>query len=250
MGSLKDEVYENLDYLSRLTEVMISPQNEILSNIKDRIDLTLKEVNAIKERSWQSNECFNIELYSVLKYVLKPEQTKYLYDLKPHFQLQVSDDFEIDFFNKKMSGTISLVKTCHQIEEKELLKIAVNKANCNLRQYKWPHKNLQSKLIAVLNVFEPEYGTKWAKTVPGKISLAGKHEIEKQISRVILENEWRLRNEETIIKMGEWIDSYLCDQDGAGTGLANLIKLKMMVNKDLPVYSINTVEVKDTCFPF
>ena len=241
MGSLRDEVYENLDYLSQLTEVVIGPQNLVLGRAPDRWDLTFQDIDKVKA-NWWSSSGYDISIQKLLTNALPSADWVHINDIRKYFEFEVSDDFEIDFTNKKMSGTIALVKTTPQIEEKKILEIAINKATWLISHYEWSNKGLRDKVVAVLNTFEPNRGTEWAKKLDSRIGYSAQMELRNTLSHVILENKWRIRDADIILKVGEWVNSYLSDKDGTSHGFVNLLKLKMMLNKDLPVYSIDEVK--------
>lgn len=246
MSSLRDEVYENLDYLSQLTEVVVGPQNLVLGRAPDRLDLTFNQLNRLKDYSWRNRTGFEIAIYKILADVLPKEDCEYIHDIKQHFKFEVSDDFELDFSNHKMTGTAALVKTVQQVEEKKMLEIAIDKACRCLGHYDWPNKRLREKAATVLNTFEAGRGTEWAKKLDGRASWSAHVEIKNTLSHVILENKWRIRDASIIIKVGQWINSYLSDEGDTSPGLVNLLKLKMMLNKDLPVYSVDEVKYANT----
>lgn len=241
MGTLRDEVYENLDYLSQLTEVVIGPQNEVLERVPDRIEVNFDQLKALKERFWGTNIGFELSASRVLSSVLSQEDRSFINDIKSHFEFEVSDDFEFDLANQRMTGTVALVKTVQQLEEKKLLEIAIQKSLQQLSQHKWPAKRLREKIATILNTFEANRGTEWAKKLEGRAGWAGQNEIKAVLSSTILENKWRIRNAAIVLKIGEWINSYLSDSGESSTGLVNLLKLKIMVDKDLPIYSVDEV---------
>ncbi len=246
MGTLRDEAYEKLDYLSQLTEVVIGPQNEVLGRAPDRIELTFEQVNKSKSRTWSSRAGYEISVNQVLVGVLPQSDWPYLGDIKQYFKFEVSDDFELDLVNKKMTGTITMVKTLQQVDEKKLLEIALERATRVLHQYDWPAKRLREKIVTVLNTLEPGHGTEWAKTMNGRVAWSGYNEITNTLTNVILENKWRIRDADVILKVGGWINSYLSDESDQDLGLVNLVKLKIMLDKDLPVYSIDEVKNANT----
>lgn len=241
MGTLRDEVYEKLDYLSQLTEVVIAPQNEVLGRVPDRIEFSFEQINKQKSRAW-SHIGYQLEVDRILTMVLPETDWPYITDIKRHFKFEVSDDFEVDLANKKITGTIALVKIMQQVDEKHMLEIAIDKACRQLCHYNWPSKRLRDKISTVLNTFEQGRGTEWAKKLDGKVSVSGETTITETLSEVILENKWRIRDANIILKVGKWINSYLCDETEQDLGLVNLMKLKIMLDKDLPVYSLDEVK--------
>lgn len=248
MGTLRDEVYENLDYFSQLTEVVVGPQNEVLSRAPDRFELDFNAINKLKTAGWGTGRGFEITPSQALMSILPRPDWDYIRDITKHFQWEASDDFEVDFVNQTMTGTLALVKTTKQIDEKQILQMAVDKAATHLSYHSWPSKRLRDKCATVLNTLEPGRGTEWQKNLEGRAAYQACAEIQNCMKEVILENKWRIRDSNIIQKMGMWINEYLADEGDMSTGLVNLLKLKLMVDKDLPIYSID--EVKTNAIPF
>lgn len=242
MGTLRDEVYENLDYFSQLTEVVIGPQNEVLSRAPDRLELDFAAVNKLKERHYGSGRGFEITVEAALTSVLPEADWEHIRDVRQHFKFEASDDFELDLVTETMSGTLALVKTASQIDEKQILQMAIDKSCALLSYYDWPAKRVREKVATVLNTLDPGRGTEWQKNLEGRAAYQACAEIQKCLKEVIMENKWRVRDSGVIHKIGLWINEYLSDDADTSTGLVNLIKLKMMIDKDLPVYSIDEVK--------
>lgn len=242
MGTLRDEVYENLDYLSQLTEVVIGPQNVVLGRIPDRIELTFEMVDQFRTHDWRVKTGFEISVYKILLSIVPQVDWDYVSDIQKHFKFEVSEDFEIDLTNKNMIGAVALIKTAQQVDEKKLLEIALDKATRKLDYYNWPNKRLRDKVSTVLNTFEQGSGIEWAKKLEGRANWSGVTAIKTAFTNAIVENKWRIRDAAIIIKVGEWINSYLSDETDTSTGLVNLVKLKIMLEKDLPIYSIDEVK--------
>jgi len=222
MGTLRDEVYENLDYLSQLTEVVIGPQNEVLGRAPDRAELTFEQVNKVKSRVW-GQPGFTLDVSQVLIALLPQPDWTYISDIRQHFKFEVSDDFELDIAHQKMTGIVTLVKTVQQVDEKQILEMALDKAFRFIVHYDWPAKRLRDKIVTVLNTFEQGKGTEWAKNLSGKVGRSGEQTIRATLSEVILENKWRVRDVNIILKIGQWINSYLCDETEQDMGLVNLL---------------------------
>lgn len=242
MGTLRDKAYEELDYLSQLTEVVVSPHNEILARVPDRVELTFDMLNKCKSRTWGHLNSYEITTYQVLLQLLTPADTRYLGDIREQFVLEASDNFAVDFENRIVTGSAALVKISQQMDEKKLLGLAVDKARAQLGYYSWPAKRLREKLVTVMNLIEPNHGTEWIKAQQGRIAYAGEIELSKLLEAAILENKWRIRDANIIVKVGEWINSYLSSDKDSNLGIVNLMKLKIMIDKDLPIYSIDEVK--------
>lgn len=240
MGTLRDEAYEKLDYLSQLTEIVVSPHNEVLGRLPDQLELSFEQIKRAKSRMWGYKPGYELAIHNVLGLLLPDGEYKYVGDLAPHFKLQASEDLELDFNGGTMVGSVRLIKVNAQIEEKELLEMAVTKAQSELHHYAWSPKRLRERVMTILNTLESGRGTAWAQGAEGKTGLLAISEIKKVLNELILENKWRIRDAGTIAKVGEWINSYL--KNGDEIGLMNLLKLKIMVDKDLPIYSVDEVK--------
>ncbi len=245
MGSLKDEAFEKLDYLSQLTEIIIAPQNELLAQFPDRVELTLEQIKNIRATNW-SGLGFRLETSHALL-AIKEAKWIDLQKLTKYFTFEASPDLQIDFADNTMTGKLSLVKLVNQIEDKEILEFAVNDACSILNSYSWKGKKVNEKLVTVLNTIESGRGTTWWTSMQNNkihhsITRQGHDELVKLFREIILENKWRIRDVKIIVKLGEWVNSYLADATDASLGLVNLVKLKIMLEKDLPVYSIGEVK--------
>lgn len=242
MGTLRDKVYEDLDYLSQLTEVVIGPQNDMLAAVPDRIELSIADIESYRTPTWNLTGALTLYKANLLRLYIPGSHWQYLTEIEDSFGFEVSPDFELDLENKKMTGTITLVKHKHQIDEKRILELAVTNAGRELQRGAWPLKQLKSRAVAVMNTLETDRGHLWLKTAQqGRIASQVERAIIVLLREVILDNKWRVRDTSIIVKIGTWINSYLSELEN-GVGLVNLTKLKIMVDRDLPVYSIDEVK--------
>lgn len=245
MGSLKDEAFEKLDYLSQLTEIVIAPQNEILARLPDRVELTFEQIEAMKATDWSHGYGFQLRASNIIDALMPELEGESIAELSEYFIIEAAADTTIDLVSRTMTGSIAFVKTIQRLEDKQILELAVKDATSLLRSYDWGGKRLREKIITVLNTFIPGHGTEWAlqaNSTNGRITYQGKAALDKVIRDVILENKWRIRDVKIIAKLGEWVNSYLTDTTDTDLGLVNLVKLKIMLDKDLPVYSVDEVK--------
>jgi hypothetical protein len=247
MGTLRDEAYEKLDYLSQLTEVIVNPYDEVLAKVPERLELDFEQLNAARVASWKHDATYEITTYAVVVNFLwkalykRDEKIISILHQNGYFQFEMSSDFELDFIKQEMHGSIALIKTKSHLDEKSILKFAVNDAVSRLSSYKWPKKTLREKAITILNILQPNSGIEWAEKVKGNRSSGeARNEIEHLLEENILTNKWRIRNTKLIENIGEWINSYLSNT--SETGILNLFKLKIMIEKDFPIYSIDEVK--------
>jgi hypothetical protein len=242
MSSLRDKVYEDLDYLSQLTEVVIAPQNEVLGSIPDRTELTLEMIEAVMEYTFTHLHSYQLPLEILLQEMVPGRDLSVIRQIAENFHFEVTPNFELDLVNKTMTGSIAIVKNKQQIDDKKLLHFAVKAAENLLEPYAWPNKGLKYRAITVLNILEEGHGKEWGKKAEGRIVGQSHYAIATLLSSVILENKWRVRDATVIAKIGRWINEYMTKGDTDKTALVNLTKLKFMIARDLPIYSIEEVQ--------
>lgn len=249
MGTFRDEAYENLDEFSQMVEVVVGPQNEILANLPEKIDLNFDLIMKFKARRWAGG--FELSKANILsRYLTIEGSSQNLSEIEKAFEFELSEDFEIDMDTRTMIGTLSLVKKVNQLDEREVLKFAVEQACRNIDRHRWPAKRLRDRAMTVLNTLDPGVGDEWAKTLDSKKNYVISNKIKDVLKDVIMDNKWRVREANIIHKLGTWINDYMREKPG-NTGLVNLIKIKMMLDKDLPVYSMDEVkEVEANVLPF
>lgn len=245
MGTLRDEVYENLDYLSQLTEVVIAPQNELLGSIPDRIELSLDDILHVKSRFYDGSDSFILTARSVIRHKCSIDNWDHLSQIEGCFEFEASPDVTIDLTVPTMTGMIALVKKNGALDERRLLSFALESATRRMDSYTWPAKQLKNRVVTVMNTLDPGAGDKWLSTVQGRVAFQAWTAVSNLLKQVILENKWRVRDTAIIQKMGIWINDYLSGRENT-TGLVNLMKLKLMVDKDVPVYSIDEVKRVNT----
>lgn len=232
-------MYEKLDYLSQLTEVVVSPQMELLASLPDRIEIDAELLASMQgDRGIYGFEMIpSITLRSVNLYAPWEQLT----EIAKKFEFEYSDDFAWDPQISKMYGTCALVKKSNAFEERDILAKAASNAGYVLSNYSWPPKGLKEKVATVLDLFEPGSGLKWRQEVTGRIGWAAQQALRTAITEVITENKWRIRDAALIERVGYWINDYLADGMEQSKGLINLLKLKLMLDKGDPVYSVDEV---------
>lgn len=248
MSSFKDEAYEKLDYLSQLTEVVISPQNEILANLPDRVELSYKDIFRMGHKGWGVGNALTLSIHTVLSrynYQFHRLRDNIRTNIENSFEFEYSEDFYLDIENQTMNGSAALVKKVFQFEDKQLLETAVQNACRHIGSRHWPSKRLKERAITILDLIEPGFGRDWASRVQGKLSSNASYNIQKKFEEAILNNVWRIRNHDVIVKAAEWINDYMCSE-WDNSGLVNLMKLKFMLDRDLPVYSVDEVKNVNT----
>lgn len=241
--SFRDEAYEKLDYLSQLTEVVTGPQNEILAQIPDSIIISSTLIRDNARREWGALIAMNLCVRDVIRPYLAQDQLEYVDAIVDGFEFEVSPDFEMDLSTRKITGSITLKKVNHQIDEKEMLAHALEQASAFIKHFEWPTKRTKEKVHTLLNFLETGTGDAWLKEVVATGKRPGYYAqkiLIKTMSSLITENKWRIRDVKMIANIGRWIQDYMTERNEFG--LVNLMKLKMMIEKDLPIYSMTEVK--------
>lgn len=246
MSSLRDKAYEELDYLSQITEVVISPENELLASFPNRVELSLDIIIDHITISWYGPAgSYMLDKIRLLEDISTrkngADQTDLLTNIESYFTFEISPDFELDIEGRKITGSIFLVKTQPQLEDHLALKFAVYRGLGQLVIGDWPSKDLKLRIYNVLNVFDPKLGDQWISSLKkNRITYKEMETLKDAYKKAILDNQWRIRDTNIIVKIADWIDEYLQDKPN-NKGLVNLLKLKIMVDRGMPIYSIEEV---------
>ena len=241
MGTLRDEAFEKLDYLSQLTEIVISPHNEILASIPERIELDIETIKSQSRPSWGSNATFCIKAEDILDILCPNNNSITIEKIASCFDFEMSEDLEVDLEKNEIQGCISLVKKTFQLDDKVLLELAIDEAVRNFGRHTWDKKRIRDRTITVLNTFEDGSGVTWAQNNMTPSAWDCFDAIKAAMFSTILENKWRVRDTNVIVNIGNWIKDYMANHEN-NTGLVNLLKLKLMVSKNQPVYSVDEVK--------
>ena len=60
--------------------------------------------------------------------------------------------------------------------------------------------------------------------------------IFKRLNQIFAKNEWQVKDADLMVSFIKWINQYI--KDGNLAALTNITKLKIMTNKNQPIYSI------------
>jgi hypothetical protein len=226
----EDKAYDQMEWLEKAVEPYIFPPNESMVKIPDRIDLSYDDITRhIKNISeYGSNQLNASEVLAHWCSVHKldiPESHMMLINEWVHFVFE--GDVEINFKTQTMTGKLALCKKKNQLDDEDI------KANMSARLYR-KLGQINSDNLARMNEVLDLLGCREGRS---SRSMGNKTEAMMNFLRqVIDEDKWRVRNTELMVDCGGWIADYI--NHGNLAALSNFTRLKCMVHKGNPIYSM------------
>jgi hypothetical protein len=226
-----DEVFDDLDDISKMVEPYIYSVNDVLSNLPDEIKINYEDVKSILQENFiidqRSNIFFSLmrlKLAEVISDAIMYDKISYFYKIK------VDTNTTIDFENECLTGNIVIFKHKNGYDDKKLKKIVedniINAVRCAMSSastYQKSSANELADLFDILNV-KKERGTR------------GKSRLLVCGFKKILENNLIIKDVDLSLKVAKWIRAFLCK--GNLGAINNLCKLKIVSHKKHAIYSI------------
>lgn len=235
MGVFDDKKFEQLDWMTQITETIESELNGLLARLPDRIEFNAEQVGECVS-SWSH---FSIQIDSVVRDMMHKHLT---YDLSWEeekkviqcFKWEASPILEYDAEIDKLTGKIALIKTVPTLSDEELQAFMGEKGIEEVRMLdlgdaeNW---NLE-RINEILDVLSKCDDEKRNRSYRKKMKR-----IELRLKEIFSTNEWRVRDMELANRIGKWIVKYI--EDGNLAALTNLCKLKIMTHDgNTPIYSM------------
>ena len=233
MDILKDEIYDNLDWLSQVTQPVMSSTLDRVDCFKDKTVLSYDEIVMlfIKSNVWNASLSDAINHFDTTKDISnEPLDNKY-------FAFEASDNFQINLDTKEVTGELSLIKK-HNIDENKIIKNVVNDTNDILDDLRYLHYNgdapkaVMKRLKTTIKLFSnnPQH---WKSTSFKRLTTTLKRLLHKDV----LCEKSKIKNLDLKIKYANWVCDYV--ENGNLSAHANIHKLKSMFDiSDNPIYSI------------
>lgn len=236
----KDEVYEEMDWLTQAIQPVISSLSQDLEKIPEKIDVTQHTIK--KLGSWDSvymreliHTCYAKHFSKTLSY--EEERT-----LCKHFSLSIEiesgDELIFDrATDTTTNGKIYLIKNSSMIEEQDLKKM-LGASGMNDFRRNMPTRMSLPRYRECLRIFGIQGNDERYKTTSQK--FARRH-ISSIMSNFFQENPWNIKSVELSNKIPMWIFDYLVKANSAS--LINLTRLKAVasMNDGGPIYSFKEV---------
>jgi len=244
MGIFDDKVYEEMDFVSQLTEPVFNPLDKKLQQLPDEIIIDGFETiwPYIREgyggpRSLQKDEILKTIIEKAGFGRVSWEDRRALlkcFDV----EINVEDDATLDLEKKQLSGlTIRIFKIKDRFEEEEALKSLGKDGLDRMRSVVWQWRCVPVERVnEILEYMDLREARKFRSVRKKLIGLSN------ALANIMSTNQWRIRDIDLSNKVIDWIRLYLVN--GNGAALVNFCKFKMLTHQsDNPIYSIEEEEV-------
>jgi hypothetical protein len=233
MGVFDDKKFEQLDWMTQITETIESELNTLLAKLPDRIEFSAERVGEyVRESSY-----FSIQVDGIVRDLVTmaggdlswEEEAK----LAKCFKFDGNSEVEFNAETGQLSGTIVMVKTVPTLSDEELQVFMGVRGMRTVRDFdlgdaeNWNLERI-NEILDILGTCDDE---KRNRSYRKKM-----RRIEARLKTIFTTNEWRIRDMELADKVGVWIVKYI--EYGHLPALINLSKLKIMTHSNMPIYSM------------
>jgi hypothetical protein len=236
MGIFDDKKFDQLDWMTQVTETIESKLNELLAKLPDKVELSYDDVVYFMEAGYSTYLPRDVIVRKILREFpefrlsWEDEQT-----IKNCFELEMSDSFIIDMENKRLEGSVSLVKRTHTLSC-EQLQASMGQEGLNyLNRISWCAEGALARANEVLELLGG-----CDDSIKNRSSRKKRKAIHSRLTKIFTENEWRVRDTELANKIGKWV--YLYVSEGNLAAFSNFCKVKVMTHQGGPIYSIEEQE--------
>lgn len=235
-----DKVYDELDDISKLVEPYNSEFNNIISQYPDEIEIHPSVFKGAFSGGWGFS---SVRVETILDVVAKnlnlPKLTRassYDSRVDNFFEFEIKDleEYETPTFNFEtdhMSHTIILKKVKLGLDDQELSKLAknniLNAISGNLHNNRSVNKPRLNEIAELFGAQE----AKSDRSYRGKVK-----KLCKRLEQLIDDQKLDIRDIELCKKFGQWVVKYV--KDGNLPALNNVTRIKIMMHKNRPIYSI------------
>jgi hypothetical protein len=232
MGVFSDNKFEQLDWMTQITETIESELNTLLAKLPDRLELDVARIRANAD-----SHHFSLRVFDVVNTMLSnfPERRKLAWQeenlLCGCFKFEASPDLELDLEAGTLSGSLALVKIVPTFTDEELQPLmglrGIQKLSDLTRDKDRPIERVNEMLDILGSCEEAQKNKSYQKKIGRLINRLGE---------IFTTNEWRIRDTALANRVGVWIAEYI--NAGNLAALTNLCKLKVMTHSNMPIYSI------------
>jgi hypothetical protein len=233
MGVFDDKKFEQLDWMTQITETIESELNGLLARLPDRIEFDIASL-----ARWMGGSLRpSLSVDSVVRGAIEKVPHQYLsYDeqnkLIGCFRFEMSPTLELDLSLSRMTGSLALVKITPTLSDEELQPLmgarGIDHISSEVRfEEKWPTDRLNEILDILSKCEEAQRSRSHNKKM---------HRIKERLKEIFKTNEWRIRDMELANRVCVWVADYI--QTGNLAALTNICKLKVMTHNNMPIYSV------------
>ena len=233
MGVFDDKKFEQLDWMTQVTETIDSELNGLLARLPDEKIFDAETLLSVLDHHY-SLSISSGNLVRKMISDLRDENINLSSDemgrIEECFAFQGSETVRIDFEAKTMIGELCLVKVTKTIEDEDLQKMMGSKGLNALRHGIYS-EDACARANEILELIDAPRDAMRTRTIRKKVRA-----VHDRLKTVFLNNEWRIRDMDLADKISYWAAMYI--KSGTLAGMVNLCKIKVMTHNTMPIYSI------------
>ncbi len=234
MSSLfEDKKYESLDWISQAVEPYEFTLNAFLTTMPDEFVFTFDTY--VEHCNYGASLSISSVIASMMAKAGRSCNYNYsgswseMKALENCYAIEMSEDAQIDFETKTLTGMVKVVKVKSVLEEKEIVKLIAAEVSSRLSRMRCEEG--KSRLHDIAEILEK--GDDVFRTRPFHKK---RYALAKRFQDIIQNDEWRIRSDQLAYKIAGWIVSYV--ENGNLAAYANFCKVKVMTHKGLSIYSV------------
>jgi hypothetical protein len=233
MGVFDDKKFEQLDWMTQITETIDSELNGLLARLPDKMVININDLTNTISSSYGS-----LHTDSVVRALLNKtpggselswEEMKQIIEC---FKFETEGELELDFTKPNpLKGELFLVKKVSTLDDKDLQEMMGSKGLDELAQYFFDKDPPLDRMNEILDILGGSEAFMRNRSVKKKM-----YAIRHRMKNIFVTNEWRIRDMTLANKVCGWIRGYI--HTGNLADLTNLCKIKVMTHSNMPIYSI------------
>lgn len=237
MGVFDDKKFEQLDWVSQITETIDSEVNELLARLPDKLEFDQGSIATFMDQGYDG---LRLSVGNVVRHLIRntKDRPKLSYEdeqvIIKCFKFETSENIELDMENGTMIGEVSLIKITATLEDQELQKMLGRQGIAEVYRINWNPECLSR----VHEVMELLGGLD--KFMSGRAMRKKREAVVNRLSDIFENNEWRIRDAQLANKIGKWLAEYI--ESGNLAAFSNFCKVKVMTHQNMPIYSIEEQE--------
>lgn len=244
MDHFKDEVYENMDDISKMIEPFEFQLNNELAQFPDEFELTPIEMESIiawsggwGEGYYESldtlikNRASKLNLESIRKEINSNRNAHQMFDLVVEPDIE-GVNLTYDLVTRQIEGgKIFIRKKIIALEDSAIeSKMASHLHNKFSEYFIYASTVNKKRLNEIADMFGAKKAREersWHKKV---------YELRKHFAAMIIDKKLPIKDFELYTRFVIWVINYI--KDGSLPAMANIAKLKIMLRNGLPIYSM------------
>lgn len=224
MKLFEDKIYTEMDWLEAACQPVKDSLNSKLASMPSEI-----EVQPEMFMKWPSP--MNLDICDVLRKHI-PDGTSYkdMYLLESCYKFQMDGEPVLNTKDGNITGgSITLVKIKEMFDEKEVEDrlFSTSLSEIQSMHYRGAEISCMNEMLELLGLEK----TRKQRSKKEKVNA-----IKEEMTAIMKENRWMIRDMELSNKIGMWVRQYV--ERGNLAALSNFCKLKVMTHNGQPIYSI------------